>query len=326
MIRRQGLRVLLVAEESAGLQTLKMLQEGPHDLAGVLASPDHESRMTTVWNAAKKAGFPVWPAESVRDDDFALKVDQLAIDVLLNVHSLYLIRGSILEACRLGAYNLHPGPLPHYAGLNVPSWAIYAGETRHAVTLHEMTPDIDAGTIAYESWFPIEDRDNGFTLMAKCIRAGLPLVEQLLDAAAQEQASGSPTVPRIAQDFSQRRYFGKQAPNAGQINWNQSARNVLDHVRASDYSPFASPWGAPKTIRCSDEFGIVKVTETSQDVDNAAPGFVGRETPHGILVACRDQWVEVRKLKTEQGVVDARAVLSSGDQLQERSAGTMQNC
>lgn len=323
MIKRQALRVLLVAEESAGLQTLKMLREGPHELAGVLASPDHESKMTTVWHAAKKADVPVWPAQSVRDDDFALKVDELAVDVLLNVHSLYLIRGSILEACRMGAYNLHPGPLPHYAGLNVPSWAIYSGEALHAVTLHEMTPDIDAGTIAYESWFPIEDRDNGFTLMAKCIRAGLPLVQQLLDAAAQERASGIPSVPRIAQDFSKRRYFGRQAPNSGQMNWNQPARTVLNHVRASDYSPFASPWGAPRTIRQGDDFGVIKTAATGQDVDDVAPGFVGAKTSHGILVACQDQWVEVRKLKTEQGVVDARTVLSSGDQLQESPAATV---
>jgi methionyl-tRNA formyltransferase len=311
----EKLRVLLVAEESAGLQTLKMITNGPHELVGVLASPSHGSKAATVWDAAVKLDAPVLPAESVKDDAFAQTVLDLNVDVLLNVHSLYLIRGSILEACKLGAYNMHPGPLPHYAGLNVPSWAIYYGERQHAVTVHEMTAEIDAGTIAYDAWFPIEERDNGFSVMAKCVRAGVPLLEQLLDAAATEMETGKPTVPRRAQDFSRRRYFGKKAPNAGQIDWNWPAADVVNHVRASDYSPFTSPWGAPEAWLVSDPFGVSRATLTGEGHDGVAAGTVGPQTDKGVLVACADEWIEVRKLRIDDVSVDAADVLAEGDVL-----------
>ena len=60
--------------------------------------------------------------------------------------------------------NLHPGPLPQYAGLNVPSWAIYNGEVTHGVSLHRMDSGIDTGPIAYQASVLIGPRDTGLSL------------------------------------------------------------------------------------------------------------------------------------------------------------------
>jgi len=314
------LRVLLVGEESAGLQTLKLLDNSDHHLVGILASPTHESKAATLWSAAQKRQIRIWPAQFVRDPGFADTIIDLEVDVLLNVHSLYLIKGPLLEACRIGAWNMHPGPLPQYAGLNVPSWAIYNGETRHAVTVHEMTPQIDAGTVAYESWFPIEDHDNGFSLMAKCIRSGIPLLSQLLQAASEEAASGEPRIPRWQQDLGIRRYFGKEAPNGGQIDWDWLAKDVVNHIRASDYSPFPSPWGAPASCLLSDAFGIIRADRTAAHHGGVPSGTVGGRTDHGVLVACADEWIEVRRLLIDNTAVDAVDVLCEGDRLTGASA------
>lgn len=302
------LRVLLVAEESAGLQTLNKLMNGPHELVGVLASPTHQSKSATVWNVARKHGITVWPAEHVRDPAFAEQIAARQVDLLLNVHSLYVIKGPLIAACRIGAYNMHPGPLPHYAGLNVPSWAIYNGETQHAVTVHEMTAEIDAGTIAYEARIPIEPIETGFSLMAKCIRAGVPLIEQLLEAAAQ----GADAIPRIPQDFSRRRYFGRKAPNAGQIEWDWAAADVVNHVRASDYAPFVSPWGCPETRLGANVIGIVKAERTGQSHDGMSPGTVGESTDRGTFVAAADEWVLVRKVRMDDRNRNAADVLTPG--------------
>lgn len=302
------LRVLLVAEESAGLQTLNHLLKGPHEIAGVLASPTHQSKAATVWNTAQKHGLTALPAELVRDPEFAIQVEELEVDLLLNVHSLYVIRGAVIDACRMGAFNMHPGPLPHYAGLNVPSWAIYNGETEHGVTIHEMTPEIDAGTIAYEARFDIEPKDTGFSLMAKCIRAGVPLIEQLL----KDAESGREAIPCIEQDLSRRRYFGRKAPNAGQIEWDWAADDVVDHVRASDYAPFVSPWGSPETQLGGQTLGILKAELTGQSHGGMCPGTVGEMTDRGALVAASDEWVLVRKIHVEDRNRNAADVLAPG--------------
>ena len=149
-------RVLLIGEEAAGIQAFKVLSASQHELVGVLASSE-DSASATLWSVANKAGAACWDAKLVRDPAFADEVRALDVDVILNVHSLYLIRDEILDAAPLGGFNMHPGPLPEAAGLNVPSWAIFHGETEHAVTIHQMVARIDAGTIAYEERFSISE-------------------------------------------------------------------------------------------------------------------------------------------------------------------------
>jgi len=67
------------------------------------------------------------------------------VDLLLNIHSLYVTAREILQTPKIGCFNLHPFPLLRYAGLNPVCWALYDGETTHGVTLHGMTAEIDAG-------------------------------------------------------------------------------------------------------------------------------------------------------------------------------------
>src|SRR5262249_60324325 len=127
-----------------------------------------------------KLGCRTWPAESVKDPAFAEVIRAEEVDLLLNVHSLFVIKPEIVAAPRYGSFNLHPGPLPRYAGLNAPSWAIYRGERAHGVTLHRMLAGIDTTTIAHPRLFGIEETDTGFSVVAECIKFGMWLISQVL--------------------------------------------------------------------------------------------------------------------------------------------------
>ena len=265
-----SLNVLLVAEESAGIQTLRLLADLPHRVVGVMARRHSDAKVATVWNVATGMNLAIWPAELVKEAAFAREIERLRVDLLLNVHSLYIIDEELLGACRIGAFIMHPGPLPEYAGLNVPSWAIYSGETEHGVTVREIIPRLDAGPIVNESRFPIESSDTGLSLMLKCVREGLPLIERLVTTAAVSAGA----IPRREQDLRLRHYFHGAPPDNGWLRWNRSAREIVNHVRASDYSPFPSPWGHPLTRLDDREVGIVKVERTGQPTDSP-PGTAG---------------------------------------------------
>ena len=49
-------------------------------------------------------------------------------DVLFSIANLRILPDAVLEQAKV-RINFHDGPLPGYAGLNVTSWAILAGET-----------------------------------------------------------------------------------------------------------------------------------------------------------------------------------------------------
>jgi methionyl-tRNA formyltransferase len=300
--------VLLVAEESAGIQVLRALVRGPHRLVAALTAAPTRGGGATVASAAETAGVPVLESQRVSDPGLAHWIREQEVDLLLNVHSLYLIDTDVLAAPSIGSFNLHPGPLPAYAGLNAPSWAIYRGEKTHAVTLHWMEPEIDTGAIAYSAALEITDDDTGLSLSAKCVREGVPLIETLLETASNDRAA----IPAVPQDLSKRRYFRRDAvPNDGKVVWSTPARRLVDFVRACDYFPFPSPWGHPTARLGGRPLLVLKASATGERTD-AEPGTVGAASGGAIAVAASDEWLLVHRVRLDGSAREAAEVLEPG--------------
>lgn len=321
------MNVLLVAEEAAGVQALRLLSNSGHNLEGVLTtvnSPDVEEQKNTsdkitgpnkkplnssIATISDSLGVPVLDASQVQDSDFTAWMDSHHIDVILNVHSLYRICPKVLQAARVGAFNLHPGPLPRYSGLNVPSWAVYNEEPTHAVTLHHITDKIDTGHIVYETQFPLTSMDTGLTVSIKCVQKGMELIERLLNELSRDPLS----IPSRPQDLSQRRVYKRsQIPGGGFIQWSEPAHKIDAFVRACNYSPFPSPWGEPKTKWGKTEISILK-TELSSKICHEVPGTVGRMIDGKTAIATADYWILVDKCKVAGEAVFAASFLNHGD-------------
>jgi methionyl-tRNA formyltransferase len=297
-----------VAEESAGIQVLRALAKSEHELVAVLTAPPTRGGGATVGGVAEQLGVGVVGSERVRDPATAGWMRDERVDLLLNVHSLYLIAGEVLAAPRIGSFNLHPGPLPEYAGLNTPSWAIYNGEPRHGVTVHWMEPGVDTGAIAYEARFELTESDTGLTVSARCVREGVPLIERLLETAADDPAA----IPAEQQDLSRRRYYKRaEVPDDGRIVWSRPAKRIVDLVRAADYFPFASPWGSPATSLGERQLAVLKAVRTGEAAD-ASPGTVGGARERGIAVAAADEWVLVERVQESGSAQPAAEVLRPG--------------
>ena len=326
---KHQMNILLVAEETAGLQALRLISNSNHHLSGVLTtviSQDVENYGNTsdeiagvfkktlnasITAAAGGLGVPVMDASRVEKSDFTAWMDSHHIDILLNVHSLYRICPEVLQSVRVGAFNLHPGPLPGYSGLNVPSWAVYNEETTHAVTLHHITDKIDSGHIVYEKEFPLTSMDTGLTVSTKCVQSGMKLIEQLLKELCRDPLS----IPSRPQDLSQRNVYKRdKIPGGGYIQWSEPAHKIDAFVRACNYSPFPSPWGEPKTKWGNKKISILK-TELSNKICSEVPGTVGRIIDGKAAIATGDDWILVAKCKLTGENVLASSFLKHGDKL-----------
>lgn len=279
------MRIVLAGEDAAGVQVLRLLVDRGHDVVLVMSS--RTSQVSTVTRAAQAFGIPVEPAELVSAGELGERLVGQSIDLFLNVHSLHLVAPQVISAARIGSFNLHPGPLPEYAGLNGPCWAISQGATRYGCTLHWMTAEVDAGEIAFATSMEISERDTGLTLFSRCIKHGVGLVEQLLDQIGQSPS----TLPRIPQGKNGHRYPAGP-PYDGFVRWDLRARQVESFVRACDFRPFSSPWGTPRTLLGVRELAIKRVSLTGAET-HAVPGTVSRLPSGQTVVATADEWVAV---------------------------------
>jgi methionyl-tRNA formyltransferase len=294
VVAARRLRVVVIAEEAAGVQVLRGLMAllTPPEIVAVLtrSSADGAGR-PVVYESAQELGLDVWPSSSVRSPELATHLRDAQVDLLLNIHSLFLIHPSVLAAPTIGSFNLHPGPLPEYAGLNVPSWAIYEGEHSHGVTLHWIDEGIDTGPIAWQERFAIEPTDTGLAVSGKCVRHGVPLLLRLATVAADDGR----LIPREEQDLSRRRYFSAGPPSDGRVDWAQPAAAILSFVRAADYAPFDSPWGHPRGQLAGVSVGIAKAIATGVATAQP-PGTVVELNTSGAVVATGDELILIQRL------------------------------
>jgi len=307
------LRVVLVAGEGAGAQVLRRLLASGHEVIRVLAeSPTPAGASATPWQVARAAGLPHGAPTEALAPGFPSWLSEERADLLLNVHALVILPQAVVEAPRIGSYNLHPGPLPALAGLNAPSWAVYEGRTSHAVTLHRMTAGVDEGAIAYAAAFPLTEEDTGLSVSLRCAREGLPLVELLLRCAAEDPAA----IPALDQDPSLRRWHGRAAPDGGRLRWSRQAVDLARLVRACDYGPFESPWGRPRARHAGEEIEILRARPTL-DPACGPPGSVRISGDGRVTVATADHGLELLSIRHRGHLLEPGSLIADGDRLDD---------
>lgn len=304
------MNIVLIAEEAAGLHVLRLLINNAMIPKAVLSGTAREDDQNPIAKVARGYDIPVMPAVLVKKPSFRNWLVENNIDVLLNIHALYIICEPVYTAPRKGSFNLHPGALPDYAGRNAPSWAIYHGENTHSVTLHTIVQGIDKGDVVAKATFNLGAHDTGLTVSNTCVEMGLPLIHQLLSdlhtgtplQAAAQPPSGAPP------------YTAKQIPNNGFIDWSRPAVAIDAFVRACNYAPFPSPWGYPKLSPGNNTLALLRIYATDQPC-NVAPGTVGAMVDGGVLIASADYWMTVSRCRIGETFVPAASVLQTGDAL-----------
>ena len=155
---------------------------------------------------------------------------------------------------------------------------------------------MDAGAIAYQETFPIEDADTGLTLSTKCIKVGVELMVRLVDVAARDPAQ----IPAAEQDLQRAELLrrggsARRAPLVGAVG------EVGVRLRACMRLPSAAvALGTPDRHDRRAESSAWPSSPARGCPPTALPGTTKGGDDGSVLVACVDEWVSVNK------VVDAR--------------------
>ncbi len=133
----------------------------------------------------------------------------------------------ILNSLNGLAYNFHPGP-PTYPGTHPASFAIYEQATRYGVTVHEMTPKVDAGPIVAVQWFKITSTMR-FTDLE--LHAYKTLVTVFSDM-AQQLASNSSPLPHSGDNWSGNKSTNKKFESMRKVTEDMDEEEIKRRFRA----------------------------------------------------------------------------------------------
>ena len=279
------LTALLIGNESLTVECGKRWLERGHALAAVV------TREPKVAGWASGAGLRVLaPGAGLVE-----RTAGLAVDWVLSVANLSLVPEAVMALARQGGVNFHDGPLPGYAGLNAPVWALLNGEPAHAITWHLMTSGIDEGEVLATRSFPVEADDTAFTLNARCFAAAVDSFPEVITAM---EAGGQPRQPQA----SGARHVWRRAdrPRAGGLlDFTQPAETVARMVRALDHGGYRNPLAVAKV----DAAGQLWAVGAAEVIPGAgAPGTVlGRSADH-LDIACASGAVRLSGLTCLKGL------------------------
>lgn len=279
------LTALLIGNESLTVECGKRWLERGHSLAAVV------TREAKVAAWASGAGLRVIAPGAGLEGRTA----GLAVDWVVSVANLSVVPAPVLALARQSGVNFHDGPLPGYAGLNAPVWALLNGEPTHAITWHLMTAGIDEGEVLATRSFPIEADDTAFTLNARCFSAA---VDSFAEVMAAMEAGGHPRHPQPAGA----RHVWRRADRpraAGRLDFTQAPETVARTVRALDHAGYRNPLAVPK-IEVAGQVWAVGQAEVIPG--SAAPGTVLDRGPDHLDIACASGAVRLSGLTCLKGL------------------------
>ncbi len=279
-------RFVLLGSESLLIQCAEGLIQRGHGVAAIVTARAPLRR----WAAGK--GIRVLKdAAALREAS-----DLRPFDYLVSVTNLAVLRDDILALPTRGAINFHDGPLPEYAGLNTPVWALLDGVSQYGITWHRMTAEVDRGDILVQRRFDVDAEDTSLTLNTKNYGAAYEAFEELVDGLVAGTLSGTPQAHPIE------RYFGrKDRPAAmAMIHWAAPVQSALRLVRALDFGSYANPVASAKASLHGRALRVTQAAPAAHASGLPAGTVVAAEV-EGITVAAADGDLQLRGFETLDG-------------------------
>jgi natural product biosynthesis luciferase-like monooxygenase protein len=286
-MKSEALSGVFIGSDSLLIECAESWRSKGHSVAAVVT----DAPRVQAW--AKAAGLPLLAAGG----DYAAELSGRGFDYLFAITYLKIIPKAVLALPKRGAINFHDGPLPRYAGLNAPAWALIQRERDYGITWHLMTADIDAGDILKQLPLQIGADETSLSLNTRCFALAIESFATLTD----ELASGTSTP--VAQTREGHTYFGRYArpPAACVIDWEAPAASIAALVRALDFGPrYPNALGAA-TLVAGGRPLLVAAAEALPEQSGEAPGTLVAVDGDSFSVACGEGVLQVRRLRELSG-------------------------
>jgi phosphoribosylglycinamide formyltransferase-1 len=94
-------------------------------------------------------------------------LDAFEPDYLVLAGFMRILGPAFIDAYADRILNIHPSLLPNYKGLDTHQRALDNGETRHGVSIHLVTAELDDGPVILQGAYPIEPGESAADLQQK---------------------------------------------------------------------------------------------------------------------------------------------------------------
>jgi methionyl-tRNA formyltransferase len=287
------LRLVFMGTPDFAVPTLAGIIGHGHEVGAVYtraprpAGRGMELRPSPVEREARRFGVEVRTPKTLRSPEAQETLRAHGADAAVVVAYGLILPKPILDAPRLGCFNLHASALPRWRGAAPINRAIMAGDPETAAVVMKMAEGLDTGPMAMAERVAILPDMTAGELHDQLAHLGAALMVRALAALERGTLQLTPQ-PEVGVS-----YAAKIDKNETRIDWTKPWKAVHDHCRG--LSPFPGAWfelpgaGAPARI---------KVLRTTRGEGSGTPGTAVDDR---LTIACGSGAVGILELQRAGG-------------------------
>ena len=260
------LRLIFMGTPDFAVPTLEALKRAGHEIAAVYtraAKPAGrrglELQPSPVERKARELGLPVLTPKTLKDEAAQAEFRAFNADAAVVVAYGLILPKPILDAPRLGCFNVHASLLPRWRGAAPIHRAVMAGDRESGVTIMKMDEGLDTGAMAMVERMPIGADMTTGDLHDALAHVGADLMARTLAALERGTLAFTP------QPEAGVTYAAKIGKEETRIDWGKPWLDVHNHIRG--LSPFPGAWFDIDGVR-------VKTLRSTRGEGSGAPGTV----------------------------------------------------
>lgn len=286
------MKLLFAGTSQFAVPTLEHLIASKHEVLAVITQPDKPKgrgkslNTSPIKDIALSHNIPVLQPIKINSPESIQEIKSFDVDTIVVVAYGQKIPKTLLEWPKYGMVNVHGSLLPKYRGAAPIQHAIIAGENETGVTTMLMDEGWDTGDMLLQQSLNINSDENAAELASKLSIIGAKL---LIETLQKLETNGITPIP---QDNATASYAPSLKPDAGVIDWNQPAINIVNLIRGC----------TPKPGAFTEIFNIKTKIWTAKHLENLANSSVGEIVEinkEGIVIAAGDGCILIKELQPE---------------------------
>ena len=259
----------------SGFNILSVFSQPPKKQSrgmNLIESPIHKLSIQKKINILTPDKFDIKTVSILKE----LKPDLIVVMAYGNI-----LPKSVLQIPKYGCINVHVSALPRWRGAAPIEHALFNGDKETGVTIIKLLEKLDAGPIISQKKFKIPDNFNKLQLSNHLTKLGCELLIDTTKNIFNEKIS------LIPQDESKVTYANKIKAEDRKINFNNTASNIINLIRA--HSPKPGAWFTYKNER-------IKILDAKKLTNLSKPSIINNSN---FEIGCLDASIKLLTVQRE---------------------------
>jgi len=266
------------------------------DIVAIFCQPDRpkgRGRILTpcpVKVSATTHKLDIYQPESLNDSETQSLISSLNADIMIVVAYGQILPKAVLKSTKYGCLNIHASLLPRWRGAAPIQRSILAGDTQTGIGVMQMDEGLDTGDILLEKKCQINATDSMLSLHDKLAQLGAKAILEVLSSIG--------TLNPRTQSESGIMYAKKLTKDEAWIDWNRSADEINNQIRAFNPYPMA------QTYATSNKFDRKVLRIISSSIVD-----ISHSNNPGEIIKCEKSTCQIA---TGSGVININTVQLAG--------------